>query len=89
MRLLRRIFGDQAPSAGTTAYESAMRRSDDLIVKMERASRSKDVFPAIMADIWLQRHNIPFMTTVYESVREMKAATTDQMPERKRDGEAS
>ena len=90
MRLLRRIFGDQISSSpGNAAYESAMRRSDDLIKKMERASQSKDVVPAMFADIWLQRHNVPFMTTVFESVREMKAATTDQMPERKRDGEAS
>lgn len=89
MRLLRRIFGDQIPSPGAMAYENAMRKSDDLLNKMEHASRSRDVFPAMLADIWLQRHNVPFMTTVYESVREMKAATTDQMPERNRDGEAS
>ena len=89
MRIFRRLLGDQPQSPGTAAYESAMRKSDDLIEKMEHASRSKDVVPAMMADIWLQRHNVPFITTVFESVREMKAATTDQKPEGGQDGETS
>lgn len=55
-----------------------MQISDDLISNMREASKSKDVFRSMMADIWAQHHNIPFMATVYEAVREMKSATTDQ-----------
>ncbi len=78
MRILGRIFGRRAKSRGIEAFDRAMNTSDDLIARMQEASRSTDAFRAVMADIWAQHHNIPFMTTVYEAVREMKAATTDQ-----------
>ena len=87
MQAFKRLFGEAPQSPGCIAYDNAMRISDGLIEKMERISQSKDVVPAMMADIWLQRHNIPYMTTVYQSVSEMKSATTDQMPERNPDGD--
>jgi len=89
MQAFRRVLGPSPPSRGSAAYDNAMRISDDLIEKMERASQSKDVVPAMMADIWLQRHNIPFVTTVYESVQEMKAATAAQKPNEDPDGQPS
>lgn len=55
-----------------------MAESDDLIEHMRQASQSKDAVRSVMADIWQQHHNIPFMVSVFETVREMKAATTDQ-----------
>jgi len=89
MQAFRRVLGPSPPSRGSAAYDTAMRISDELIEKMERASQSKDVVPAMMADIWLQRHNVPFVTTVYESVQEMKAATAAQKPDEDRDGQPS
>jgi len=55
-----------------------MGASNDLIHKMREYSVSNDPARAVMADIWAQRHNVHFMTSAYETVREMKAATTDQ-----------
>jgi len=78
MRILGQFFGNSAPSRADRAFGAAMQISDDLISTMRETSKSKDVFRAIMADIWAQHHNIPFMATVYEAVREMKSATTDQ-----------
>ena len=77
MSLLRRIFGAHQPPRSDMAFGAAMNTSDDLISRMRESSGSKDAVRAIMADIWAQHHNIPFMTTVYEAVQEMKAATTD------------
>jgi hypothetical protein len=51
-----------------------------LIRKMREYSTSNDAARAVMADIWAQRNNVPFMTSAFETVREMKAATTDHQP---------
>jgi hypothetical protein len=53
------------------AYQQAMAASDDLIAKMRERSASPDPMRSIMADIWSQNHNVPYMTTIYESVQEM------------------
>ncbi len=80
MRVLERIFGRRAKSRGNEAFDRAMNTSDDLIARMQEASRSNDAFRAVMADIWAQHHNVPFLVTVYEAVQEMKSST-DQRPE--------
>lgn len=73
--LLGRIFGQHpvtaVPTRGDLAYASAMSKSDDLLTKM-RESSSDNAAVAVMADIWAQRRNIPFLVTVYEAVEEMK-----------------
>lgn len=61
-------------------YRKAMAVSEDLLTRMREASRSTDAARAVMADIWLQNHNVPFLTTVYESVQEAKSPTS-QRPE--------
>jgi hypothetical protein len=65
---------------GQAAYRRAMEVSDDLISQMRNASSLRDPGRSVVADIWKRRHNVPFMTTVYEAVAEMKSAT-DQVPE--------
>ena len=65
---------------GQAAYRRAMEVSDDLISQMRQASSLRDTGRSVVADIWKRRHNVPFMTTVYEAVAEMKSAT-DQVPE--------
>jgi hypothetical protein len=78
MRFFDRILSPRRTrGASDIAYEQAMGVSADLIQKMQEYSGSNDAARAVMADIWAQRHNVPFMTSTYETVREMKAATTD------------
>lgn len=77
MRIWGRFFKRREPSAGDTAYGAAMKSSQELVQRMQESSQSTDAFRAVMADIWAQHHNVPFMTTVYQSVREMSVATTD------------
>jgi hypothetical protein len=76
--IIARIFNGAlaapaSPSRGDIAYAKAIASSDDLIRRMQEASRSKDAVRAVMADIWAQRHNVPFMTTVVEAVQEAKS----------------
>ena len=60
---------------GQTAYKRAMEVSDDLIFRMREASSSNDPVRSVVVDILKRGHNIPFLTTVYEAVEEMKSAT--------------
>lgn len=77
MRLFGNLF-DRPPSPGDVAFNKAVRANAELVSRMRESSQSTDAVRALLADIWSQHHNIPFVTTVYESVREMKSATTDQ-----------
>jgi hypothetical protein len=80
--ILARMFGRRPESRGDVAYNDAMRVSGDLLRRMGESSSSTDAARAIMADVWAQNHNIPFIVTVYESVQEMKSGA-DQKPEKK------
>ena len=74
------IFGNlfaRPPSPGDAAFNQATRANSELISHMREASNSNDAARALMADIWSQHHNIPFLTTVYQAVREMKTATPE------------
>lgn len=71
MRMLARYRGTQ--SAGDCAYHQAMAVSEDVLTRMREASRSNDPARAVMADLWSQKHNIPFMASVVEVVEEMKS----------------
>ena len=77
MGFLERLIFPRRRGHSDIAYQQAMGASDDLIRRMRESSGSHDAARAVMSDIWAQHHNIPFMTSVYETVREMKAATTD------------
>lgn len=71
------------PAPANLAYAKAMNESDDLLRQMKEASRSTDSARGVMADIWHQRNNVPFMVTVREAVLEMKApfeGTTARAP---------
>ena len=72
MGLLSRFIAPRWRGASDIAYEQAMGVSDDLIRKMREYSGSNDAARAVMADVWAQRHNIPFLTSTYETVQEMK-----------------
>jgi hypothetical protein len=75
--VLGRIFGKDeedaaAPSRGDAAFAQAMHVSDDLLLRIREAERETSAARAIMADVWSQAQNIPFLTTVYEAVQEAK-----------------
>jgi hypothetical protein len=59
-------------------YRRAMTESGDLLAEMREASRSDDPVIALMADIWAQRHNVPYVTTMYEATQEMNAPVEQQ-----------
>lgn len=71
--LLRRLLFGRPKDASDRAYEEAMGVSNELIARMRESAESNDAARAVMADIWAQNHNIPFMTTVYQSVQEAKS----------------
>lgn len=60
-----------APSRGVAAYNRAMAESGALIQKMQNASSSSDPLRAIFADMWLERNNVPYATSMYETHQEM------------------
>mgnify|MGYP003386932472 CR=1 FL=1 len=64
------------PTKADRTYARAMAVSDDLLRKMHDYSRSNDAALAVMADVWAQNHNVPFMVTVYEAVEEAKSGAT-------------
>lgn len=59
------------PSA---AYRDAMQVSNELIGDLRDGYKKNDVIRQLFSDIHEQRDNVPFVTTVYESVQEMKVA---------------
>lgn len=71
--LLARIFHSHAETRGDSAFREAMRASADLLRNMGHASASTSAARAIIADVWAQSDNTPFLTTVYESVQEAKS----------------
>ena len=76
-RIFGRIFGGHAdapaPNRGDLAYAAAMDESDHLLKMLKDSARSTDAACAVMADIWAQHRNVPFLTTVTEAVQEMKS----------------
>ena len=72
--MLRNVFVPRRRTAADIAYDRAMADSSTLIRKMRECSDDRNPIRAIMADIWAQNHNVPYVTTVYESVQEMNAA---------------
>lgn len=78
MSWIKSLLGRREPSGADSAFGHAMKMSGELIHDMREASTSNDVFRAMMADIWMQRQNVPFMVTVFEAVQEMKSGTDQQ-----------
>jgi hypothetical protein len=60
-------------SKGDAAYMRAMDASDDLLCRIREAERETAAARAVIADVWSQAQNAPFMTTVYEAAQEAKS----------------
>jgi hypothetical protein len=53
------------------AYQKAMEISDDLITRMRDSTIAGDINRSLLTTLLAHRHNIPFLTSVYETVQEM------------------
>jgi hypothetical protein len=84
--ILGRIFGGHAdtppPNRGDMAYAAAMDESEDVLKMLRQSAQSTDAARAVMADIWAQNRNVPFLTTVTEAVQEMKSPIAQRPDDR-------
>lgn len=81
----RSLFNHHQPRAtGLARAERALDESKKLIERMREASISGDPVRGIFADMWLERHNIPYVTTMFEANEEMKSATDQPNRDRKK-----
>ncbi len=63
-------------TAGQAAFNRAMRVTDDFIFRMRQAHNHP--VRSVVSDIISNADNVPFMTTVYEAVEEMKVIPLEQ-----------
>ncbi len=63
-------------TTGQAAYYRAMKVTDDFISQIRQASNSP--VRSVVSDIISHGDNMPFMTTVYEAVEEMKVVPLEQ-----------
>lgn len=75
MRFFKRIFPPKNQAVADAAYDKAVGASDDLIQRMRDSAPTTAAVRAVVTDVWAGHRNIPFLTTVYEAVQEMKIAT--------------
>jgi hypothetical protein len=75
MTIFGRIFGDHHMTLGQAAYNRAMKVTDDFISQIRQASHSP--VRSVVSDVISHGDNMPFMTTVYEAVEEMKVLPKD------------
>lgn len=78
--ILTKMFGRSEPVPDN--YSRAMEISGDLLDRMQRHSHSKEPVLAVLADLWAQRNNIPYVATVVEATQEMNSPL-QQRPEDK------
>ena len=77
------LLFSHVPSRGLAAYDRAAASSNDLLRRMHDASQSNDPIRGILADMWLERHNVAYSTSVYETHQEIMAAAAHKNAERK------
>lgn len=80
MSFFGKLFG--GPRQDDDSYARAMIVSQDLLARMRESSKSSDPARAVMADLWHQRHNVPFLTTVVEAVQEAKSGIEQRSTDR-------
>lgn len=72
-RMFSRAPATAAMAVEPTPYQLAVAATDDLLEKMRAYSNGSDAARAIMADVWAQNHNVPFLTTMHEAAQEAAA----------------
>lgn len=84
MTIISRLLFRTASEPRGSAYAAAMNGTDVLLQRMEAEQRSADPARAVMASIWRQRNNIPYMATIHEAVAEVNSpfvGTEARLPE--------
>lgn len=72
MRFIGSLFySPQRRGDSDTAYQKAVEISDDLLRRLREPAVTDDVSRSILATLMAHQHNIPFLTSVYETVQEM------------------
>ncbi len=71
MNILRWFKPHKKPVAIERA-NVAIRMADELTQSMRSYSSGNDPIKGLMADLWQHRNNVPFVTTVYEAIQEVK-----------------
>lgn len=74
MNILDWLLRPRATTSGSVMAQHAIAVSSDLIKQMQERSLSNDPARSLLADIWAQRHNVPYITTIFEANQEMKEA---------------
>ncbi len=75
MSLLGRLLGrEDRPSddGSTEKYHTALALTEEVTDKFRERAASPDPFRALMADLFLQHHDIGLLTEVYEASQEAK-----------------
>ena len=67
-RTIAHQFGD----AASAFQQIAIIMADEITEIMRQYSNGNDPVKGLMADLWRHRNNIPFMTTVFEAIQEVK-----------------
>lgn len=67
------VYGSSSLRNSDIPYYRAVAATNDVMARMASSPRTTDAARAIMSDIWAQAHNVPFMTTLYETTQEMNA----------------
>jgi len=65
------VGNSHAPSRGEEAFDHAMRTSDDLVRRFDKAAAEPDVIRDIFSEMLENRHNTPYAVTMYETHQEM------------------
>lgn len=84
MSFLSKLFHWRChPTKGGDKYASAVRVSDDLLASMRKIEPSDETIRDILTNIWKNKHNMPYLTTVYETVAEMDVGAKRQPPSKR------
>jgi hypothetical protein len=72
MRFFSALFSPRdAAGVAEVAYQKAMWVSDDLLEKLRHPSATNAASRALLHTLLEHQHNIPFLTSVYETVQEV------------------
>jgi len=70
---LRGYFRPNVSEDKNASYDRAMKLSGDLIDKLGEVAKARHPVLEIFVDLWTERNNVPYSTTMYEANQEMIA----------------
>ncbi len=79
MDWLRRFIRIESRHRNDVAYAKAVALTDDILFRMRKPNRDTEAARSVVADVWSQARNTPFMTTIYQTTQEMTAPLKQQV----------